>query len=364
MGIYRTLLAISIYFIHAGWLGNLVIFPDRYKAVYSFFIISGFYMAYILNNKYIGVNSSYKLFIFNRFIRIYPIYWTILFLTIIFSLFMLIQGIDTKDISPFLYNYQTLLENNYLLFVQTFFKDIIHWITIIIHCGYFTRCDNAIGGFSTLSLSWTLNLEIMFYIIAPFILRKKGIGIIIVILSTYILWYIVFHFQLLSPYSTMYAFLHAMKLFMLGYISYLFYRRLLSLIKKLNPILLISICFIFLLIIFSYAMLPLPYLRFRWLIINDLIYYLIVAASLPFLFHFSNIFKFDQIIAKFSYPIYISHLFVLQVIYHSHLFNPKSQSYILIGLISTIIFSYLIIIFLENPLDKYRHSKLAKVNNK
>src|SRR5260370_9516411 len=54
-------------------------------SVNSFFIISGFYMAFILNEKYVGKNSSYRLFITNRFLRIYPIYWIILFFTILIS---------------------------------------------------------------------------------------------------------------------------------------------------------------------------------------------------------------------------------------------------------------------------------------
>ena len=44
-------------------------------------MISGFYMAMILTEKYCGP-GSYRLFLTNRFLRIYPIYWITLGLSI------------------------------------------------------------------------------------------------------------------------------------------------------------------------------------------------------------------------------------------------------------------------------------------
>src|SRR5207244_9586528 len=54
-------------------------------AVQTFFIISGFYMALILNTKYTGP-GSYWLFLSNRFLRLFPAYWCVLaatFLTVL-----------------------------------------------------------------------------------------------------------------------------------------------------------------------------------------------------------------------------------------------------------------------------------------
>ena len=78
MGILRILLAISVVLSHSSSIFR-VSFVGGPLAVQAFFIISGFYMSLILNEKYIGVNNSYKLFISNRFLRLYPMYWVILF---------------------------------------------------------------------------------------------------------------------------------------------------------------------------------------------------------------------------------------------------------------------------------------------
>jgi len=60
-------------------------FPGK-TAVQVFYIISGFYMSLVLNEKYINKNNSYKLFITNRLLRLYPTYWVVLLLTLTCSL--------------------------------------------------------------------------------------------------------------------------------------------------------------------------------------------------------------------------------------------------------------------------------------
>ena len=79
MGSLRLLLAISVLIAHSGPISGFSLIGGI-EAVEIFFIISGFYMALILNTKYVGVNSYY-LFITNRFLRIFPTYWLVLLLT-------------------------------------------------------------------------------------------------------------------------------------------------------------------------------------------------------------------------------------------------------------------------------------------
>src|SRR5260370_42618312 len=77
MGFVRILLGISIVFSHAGKPFGYDMIPTK-TAIQAFFIISGFYMALILNEKYASQKNSYKLFITNRFLRIFPLYWFML----------------------------------------------------------------------------------------------------------------------------------------------------------------------------------------------------------------------------------------------------------------------------------------------
>ena len=92
MGTIRLLLAISVVVAHSNpifgqrlWEGEI--------AVELFFIISGFYMALILNEKF---NTFDKTVVFykNRFLKLFPIYWS--FLVFAFLLFTVIYLILNK----------------------------------------------------------------------------------------------------------------------------------------------------------------------------------------------------------------------------------------------------------------------------
>jgi len=86
MGLIRFMLAISVVIAHTSDLFGFG-FVGGEMAVKIFFMISGFYMALILNEKYIGANSSYWLFLKNRLLRLYPLYFLVLFLTLIITYF-------------------------------------------------------------------------------------------------------------------------------------------------------------------------------------------------------------------------------------------------------------------------------------
>jgi peptidoglycan/LPS O-acetylase OafA/YrhL len=96
MGLLRFILAIGVVFSHTGMAWGFTTLGGSI-AVQAFYIISGFYIALILNEKYIDQNNSYKLFITNRFLRIYPIYWLVLLLTVL-SAFALAQWGKSQQI--------------------------------------------------------------------------------------------------------------------------------------------------------------------------------------------------------------------------------------------------------------------------
>src|SRR5689334_2306169 len=73
MGSLRLFLALSVVIQHMGNpLGIRLL--DAGVAVYLFFLISGFYMALVLNTKYVGPGSV-PIFYLNRFVRIWPVYF-------------------------------------------------------------------------------------------------------------------------------------------------------------------------------------------------------------------------------------------------------------------------------------------------
>ncbi len=77
MGTLRFILALSVAY---GHLAVPLSFPTADVAVQSFFVISGFYMALVLNEKY-GA-GSYWLFVSNRLLRLWPTYFVVLILSL------------------------------------------------------------------------------------------------------------------------------------------------------------------------------------------------------------------------------------------------------------------------------------------
>jgi len=75
MGSLRFFLAFSVAFAFGLPLG----FPTSDIAVQSFYVISGFYMALVLNEKY--GPGSYWLFVSNRLLRLWPAYFVVLVLS-------------------------------------------------------------------------------------------------------------------------------------------------------------------------------------------------------------------------------------------------------------------------------------------
>jgi peptidoglycan/LPS O-acetylase OafA/YrhL len=81
MGVLRLFLALSVVDYHGrNLLGFPLLMPDL--SVQAFYMISGFYMALVLHEKYQPGKATYFDFISNRFLRIFPSYFLVLLLTI------------------------------------------------------------------------------------------------------------------------------------------------------------------------------------------------------------------------------------------------------------------------------------------
>src|SRR3954467_14245222 len=83
MGLLRFILAASVIAAHSSPILGIPM-AGGLLSVQLFFMISGYYMALILETKYLTKPDGYRLFLSNRFLRIFPSYFLILFLSIAF----------------------------------------------------------------------------------------------------------------------------------------------------------------------------------------------------------------------------------------------------------------------------------------
>lgn len=315
MGLIRLFLALIVVVAHTDPFFGFEFLGGKIS-VQAFYIISGFYMALILNEKYIGINNSYKLFLTNRLIRLYPVYWTVLISLVLFSLSygLITNGESFAYLHQFKNNHDILSPSSYVIFVFSnvfiFFQDALLFFEINPANGllfFQPRFDsNALNGFdfALIPQAWTVSLELSFYLIAPFIVRRKTSSIIylfIIILTLRILMKYVWDFNY-TPWNFRF-FPIELTFFLLGIIAYKLYKsdRLKNSNNKLNKIIFAGL----LLLIICYD---------RIQIANKTeLFFLLFFLAIPFIFNLTKKSKLDRYLGELSYPIYIVHIFVILI---------------------------------------------------
>lgn len=360
MGTIRLLLAISVVLAHTSSLFGFKFVGDRI-AVELFYMISGFYMALILNEKYISQTNSYKLFITNRLLKLYPVYWFILAVMVGMSLVGIIY--TGGDNFFFLKYIQGSFEDmSILTFIYTVFSNIFMFLLdagmflgFDPHSGalYFTENfrleEIPFNNFMLVPQAWTIGLELLFYLIAPFIVRRKvkyiailafiSIGIKIA-LATNGLNY--------DPWTYRF-FPSELHLFLFGAIAYKLYTYYRT--RLFSNSLLIGILLINIAVIITYSYLPGESIKMY-------IYMVLFFASIPFIFILCKKWKWDSKIGDLSYPIYISHIFVLSVVERLNIPIVGSVGFTVSVL--SILFSIGLNYFITDKVDKYRQKRVTK----
>jgi peptidoglycan/LPS O-acetylase OafA/YrhL len=362
MGIIRILLAISVIISHSNAIFGFNLVGGRI-AVQSFYIISGFYMALILSEKYIDKNYSYKLFITNRFLRLYPIYWIILFLTILYSVMLYLHS-GSSIINLFVEHYNSMSFISFFFLICTnlfmFFQDMVMFLGLdatgnLFFTENFHDISPALHNFLFIPQAWTIGIELMFYLIAPFIIKRKSIYIIgYISCSLLIRLVLVFCFNLNYDPWTYRFFPTEIMFFMIGILAYRIYRYLPCLftkhvrVKKLE-----YVCMAFT-IVFSF--LPETAMLKNNFVIKDCVYLLIFFMCIPFIFTLTKNWKIDRYIGELSYPIYISHTLVLSCIHALKISTIGNVGLYLV--ILTILFSIVLNEFVSKRIEKIRQKRI------
>lgn len=359
MGLIRLLLAISVVIAHSSSIFGFSLVGGQ-VAVQAFYIISGFYMSLILNEKYIGINNSYKLFITNRLLRLYPIYWIVLLLTIIFSLALIIYTKGDKlgdfEIYSNYFNKISILSFIFLIFTNLFLflQDTVMFLGLNITNGSlffttdYTSTSPMLYQFLFIPQAWTIGIEIAFYLIAPFLVRKK-LKFVLLLISLSILLRIILSYNGLMADPWSYRFFPTeLVFFLLGIVAYRLYKKFENAPIKSSYLVTnfgVIICFT---LLYSFWISEWKYY----------IYLFLFFISLPFIFILTKKWKRDSFIGELSYPIYISHLFVL-----SCLGALKVTKIVNLGLllsITTIIFAIVLNELVSKRIEKVRQKRIIK----
>ena len=347
MGIIRTLLAISVVLEHSYGF----IFTGGRLSVQIFYIISGYLMSLVLST-----NKKYKnvlIFYYNRFLRLYPIYYVVLLITLMFfilklilgydSFFEVYEGIDFLGKISLIFSNFLILGQDWIMFTGVF--DGVFGFTTD-----FSKSDILVYKGLLIPQAWTLGVEISFYLIAPFIINKKRLWGLILILSLLLRLILVTDGIGLKDPFTYRFFPTELSLFLFGVFS----QQILLPIYKINNLIKMKyvnlITFFVILFILFFHIIPLSYS------ILSLILILIVVFSLPFISKFQKNYSIDNWISKFSYPIYISHMLIIYVLSSIYSYYEFDRNYIYFSLIIllTCLFSLLLELFINKKIESKR----------
>jgi peptidoglycan/LPS O-acetylase OafA/YrhL len=362
MGLLRFLLSICVVTSHCGSFFNFPMMTGD-VAVQIFYIISGFYMSIILNEKYNVKRNSYKLFITNRLLRLYPVYIIVLLLTIVLFWVGSVKSNGLYHGKLDLY-FQTDLSMSALLtliFTNIFIvgQDILMFLGLNLESGnlFFTsnfhKHDPQLHTFLFIPQAWTLSVEIFFYAVAPFLITK-GIRkvIIFILISLIIRFFIVYGLGFNNdPWGNRF-FPNELLFFLLGYLSYYIQSNFNLRFK--NPI---YILVIFISLVFSilfYQSIPDFYLKYNPFGIKQTLFILFFTVALPILFNYTKNNRFDRFIGDLSYPIYISHMLIFMSI---GMYGYKSSGLVIFV---TIIFSIILNTTIINKFENYRQRRFVR----
>ena len=309
----RFLLALAVIVNHTTPIFGLDLVGGQ-LAVKAFYIISGFYMTLILNEKYIDQNNSYNLFITNRLLRLYPIYWAILLLCVVYGVgSIFITGHFASTVNNFVQYHKVMKADSLIFLIFTniflFLQDAVMFLGLDSTTGHlfftanFRNTTPMLWTFLVVPQAWTIGLEIAFYLIAPFIVRKK-ISLIMFLIAASLALRIVMNYSGLNDDPWSYRFFPTeLVFFLLGTLAYHIQKHL----SKINipPVYYKIILSLTLAFTLFYSLLPISAVIKPWL------YILFVFGSLPFVFISTKTQKFDRYIGELSYPMYLSHTFLL-----------------------------------------------------
>lgn len=347
MGLYRLLLALSVVIYHAFPLFGYTLLGGAIP-VNVFFIISGFYMTLILSEKYVGKNGSYKLFITNRILRIYPLYWVILGLTIFFGyLWFYTGGNSPFAFGPYFHHSPFIFYSN--------FQGMLQDITLLFRTDYLV-INPLKFNFMLIGQAWTLVVELLFYFLAPFLFKRNWKILGLLILGSLLIRYLVLHWTSLNGVNEQTHFFPAkLFFFVFGIFSYRIY----GYIKKRKVQKKILLGILLLLFLFTFAFPYLPSLQIRFFPVTEWMYYMVVISAVPAIFFLYRNISLDLWLGELSYPVYLSHMFFYMVLVNYTKVKQASVLFTTLLILLTLVGSFLLILLVDKPIDKCRQKRLS-----
>lgn len=358
MGLLRLFLALSVVIHHLpehsfAWLNAGV-------AVLVFFMISGFYMALVINEKYSKADSWQWRFYLSRLGRLFTAYLAVLLFGILWQASHSPPTVFTTNFQLGYWKQTCLILSNLFILGQDLFQTVL-----------MTSADNKHNFLSDFGLSlfgakffqndfmivgqaWSIGMELIFYILAPyFVLRIRNI---LIVLTLSIIVRVFFQWQSSSfpPLVWGYWFFPStISFFCLGCLGYFLFKKI-SCFRWAK-----MVGFVLYGILLTWFVLSLKkggilYEGSSYDSLSHWIFYLCMATCIPFIFLITKNSYFDRLLGELSYPLYLVHGFVIGILFAVGAMPRGSLLSEVIIIVCAVGVSGLIYIFIDGPVDHYR----------
>lgn len=361
MGLLRVLLALAVLFEHTGGIGGYVMIGGP-LAVQCFFIISGFYMGLVLNERY-DRPALNRAFYVNRALRIYGIYF--FFLAIHLGLFALLQakGMDTplaiygEDRIPVIERIGLGLLN-----FTVFGQELPMWLRV--SEGHLVWSSQFLGSggdevfhYMMIPMAWSLSLELTFYAIAPFIARRPAWQIAVVAGLSFAARIIAAAFGWVHDPLSFRFFPFELALFLAGVLAYKAWAA-----NKLRwetgwaKVLALAV---------PAAILAWPLYLGDWS--QDLFFtpprlalLALVAVGLPAIHGWSRYNRRDRTFGELSFPIYLDHLLVFSLIGVIPVLKTSDTLWTLATVVVSMALAWLVVRMLDSRIEQFRRGLASR----
>ena len=311
LGIFRLTLAFCVVLSHG--LNLRVPAATADVAVQTFYLVSGFYMCLVLTEKYHHLRSFFA----NRFLRLYPAYLVVMLITVGHSVARWLIGRAAAE--PGLALYEThfqplylaskayLAGTNLLLWGQ----DIALFLKLtanshsLTFTSNFMATDPRVERFLIVPQAWSLSIELGFYLLAPWLVRRRTRTLAAILLVTLAARAWLASIGLSFDPWTYRFFPVEIGSFVLGVLVYrtMGSRTASKPVQQLATAGLIALT------------LTLSALPGGWLVRVG--FYGYCAWALPLAFELTRRNRVDRYLGELSYPIYLSHLLVISIALYS-----------------------------------------------